>query len=441
MIVDIQSANPNFSYCLNKNPETAKTQPFSRPVRKGRVYGWFPADDTFRMWFKDNPVESSFASGNRESFEYLDVTRYTSPQAFLAMATEMMGSLIKKSEEQDVEGFTATVTTTLWGSKNSLEWMKKALGDALSFTSLLPPEISERLVHHGLFRVQVTGPTVHKAFDRMMALVTFQTFNDPNCDLRMKEEVLLKYAKILVRAEMPYHPRALFLSKFTSSPDTFAKVAKVFEEDGNLYAFGNSQVQRASAIKKVFQGGDTLVDIGCGEGFHLLKMSGDYANVVGIDRNNSFGIEQKAAKRRLKNVTFIEQDVTPEYLAESSAMFEGADVLFSEVIEHNPFDLAAPLLNALLATPARRIVVTVPDRDFNVNFGMAEGEFRHYDHKWEPTWDEWTALVDSLNLADWKVEYYGIGNKVGNSSLSIMTVFRRIPVLNTSIETAQGEAA
>jgi hypothetical protein len=74
-------------------------------------------------------------------------------------------------------------------------------------------------------------------------------------------------------------------------------------------------------------------------------------------------------------------------------LLTGADVILSEVLEHIEKDEALKLLQALRQVEVNKLIITVPNKDFNEFYGMAETEFRHDDHKWEPTYDEWVKFL------------------------------------------------
>src|SRR5574343_1561511 len=105
-VLTIGSTNPNLSHILLKNPATQKESnaPFKRKIRKGTGYGWFSAEDgsQFRVWFKDAAGESSYATGSKAQFEYLDITRYNSPFLIINVLDEFFRVSYTKESEYDV---------------------------------------------------------------------------------------------------------------------------------------------------------------------------------------------------------------------------------------------------------------------------------------------------------------------------------------------------
>ena len=97
----------------------------------------------------------------------------------------------------------------------------------------------------------------------------------------------------------------------------------------------------------------------------------------------------------------------------------------TEVLEHMTRDRAESLLVSLLKSEARKIVVTVPNANFNKHYGL-EGSFRHDDHQFEPTFEDWCD--DMVTLAaqyGWDVDNVPIGDVVDDQSVSTMSVFTR----------------
>ncbi len=141
---------------------------------------------------------------------------------------------------------------------------------------------------------------------------------------------------------------------------------------------GDTRMQRYDAIAPMLNGSGTLVDIGCGEMFYTLKMVQKYGTIFAVDADQEIA---EANQGRIKNrpsptSDALHQAVTPEWVSENDAIFQGSDVLITEVLEHMPEDEADSLLKALLSTDARRVVATsVPNGTFNENYGLSE-DFR-----------------------------------------------------------------
>jgi 3' terminal RNA ribose 2'-O-methyltransferase Hen1 len=157
-------------------------------------------------------------------------------------------------------------------------------------------------------------------------------------------------------------------------------------------------VLRASGAKRV-------VDLGCGSGklIRELMRERQFDEIVGVDISHR-ALEiaesrlrlERLAPRQRERVRLFQTALT--YRDRRLAGFDAAAVV--EVIEH----LDSPRLAAFervvfeQARP-RTVVVTTPNREYNVRFdGLPAGQFRHRDHRFE-----WTRR----ELEDWAGELAG----------------------------------
>jgi 3' terminal RNA ribose 2'-O-methyltransferase Hen1 len=166
-------------------------------------------------------------------------------------------------------------------------------------------------------------------------------------------------------------------------------------------------------------GAKSVVDLGCGEGQlleRLLKLA-PLERVVGMDVSVR-SLERAADRLHLDRMP-PRQRARIELLHGSLVYrddrlkgFGAATVI--EVIEHlDPPRLAA--LERVLFEAARPtfIIVTTPNREYNVNFqGLAPGTFRHSDHRFEWTRDEFGAWCGrQADRFGYAVEYFPIGDE------------------------------
>ena len=148
-------------------------------------------------------------------------------------------------------------------------------------------------------------------------------------------------------------------------------------------------------------GAGSVIDIGCGEGslLRLLVREQQFTKIAGVDVSP---VALERASSRLKLDRMGQHKVGRVELFQGSLIYK--DVRFSgydaacvvEVIEH----LDAPRLNAFervlfeFARPPL-IVLTTPNKEYNVNYGfLFEEDLRHGDHRFEWTraeFREWAA--------------------------------------------------
>lgn len=167
------------------------------------------------------------------------------------------------------------------------------------------------------------------------------------------------------------------------------------------------------------RGVKTVIDLGCGSGqllSRLLKMT-SIERVVGLDVSVR-SLEQAADRLHLDSMS-PRQRARIELLHGSLVYrddrlqgFDAATVI--EVIEHlDPPRLAA--LERVLFQAARPncVIVTTPNREYNVNFtGLPPGTLRHGDHRFEWTRAEFHAWCESQAARfGYAVEYFPIGDE------------------------------
>lgn len=423
-LLTIGSNNPNFSFIIAKNPITIREsgKPFTRELRKGVVYGWYTDgknDQEFRLQFRDDPVRSSFAEGLSEEFEYLDRGRYGSPYLPIAMLTKALASAMKKQDEKDIEGYEAYITTNIKVSnRRYMEQMIVHYAGNATITAIdLPGKYAT---------IMVKASTIHHTLNVMQVICLLQSLADEETHVETKNDIIEKFIGVINAAQAPYFMRYLFQMKAINNRDVFMKYRTLLCTDTIQLNFGNTRQQRYDAIKPYLPGGEVLLDIGCGEMFYAMHMVKRYTIVHAIDADeerttNNVG---KASGRKIENLEATHVEVTADWVAEHAGLFAGADVLLTEVAEHIPFEEATALVEAILRTECRRLIVTCPNRDFNFYYGIPEGDTRHYDHKWEPSkeeFDNWClSMVKGTNRP---YEFTGIGDSVNGCHTSLMAVF------------------
>jgi 3' terminal RNA ribose 2'-O-methyltransferase Hen1 len=190
------------------------------------------------------------------------------------------------------------------------------------------------------------------------------------------------------------------LSEEESDPDEMEEEhtaeEAMLEERVSLHDLRLKQV--AEVLKA--SGARRILDLGCGEGklIRLLLQDAFFEHVTGLDVSHR---QLEIAKQRLdrlpaamqQRVQLLHGSLT--YRDRRLTGFDGAAVV--EVIEH----LDPPRLTAFArmlfeqARPAT-VVLTTPNVEYNVRFeGLAAGQFRHKDHRFEWTRREFEAWAEA----------------------------------------------
>lgn len=163
--------------------------------------------------------------------------------------------------------------------------------------------------------------------------------------------------------------------------------------------------QRLDAVMEAVAtaGGGSVVDLGCGEGKLLQRLVADTSvtSVLGVDVSLR-ALDKAEARLRLDELSERRrQQIT---LAQSALTYtderlRGRDVAtVIEVIEHLDEERLDVFGRVVFGDAApQHVIVTTPNREYNVHFErMANGEFRHGDHRFEWTraeFGEWAEQV------------------------------------------------
>ncbi|WP_207843506.1 3' terminal RNA ribose 2'-O-methyltransferase Hen1 [Williamsia soli] len=150
----------------------------------------------------------------------------------------------------------------------------------------------------------------------------------------------------------------------------------------------------------------SIVDLGCGPGAllgSLLELQG-VAKVIGTEVSDTS--LTKAAKR-LHVTEMTERQSARLSLLLSSLQYEDDRLenldlaILMEVVEHIDLDrLPAVVANVFGAMRPGHVVITTPNAEYNVRYpALMGGGFRHPDHRFEWTRDEFTAWAGSVGEA------------------------------------------
>jgi 3' terminal RNA ribose 2'-O-methyltransferase Hen1 len=164
-------------------------------------------------------------------------------------------------------------------------------------------------------------------------------------------------------------------------------------------------------------GARRVIDLGCGEGklLRALLQERDFEEIVGVD------VSVRSLQRARERLRF---DRLPPMQQSRLKLFQGSliyrDRRFSgydaaavvEVIEHlDPPRLAAFERVLFGSTRPRTVVLTTPNAEYNANFeSLPAGEFRHRDHRFEWSRDEFRAWANGVaQRSGYRVRFLPVG--------------------------------
>jgi len=162
----------------------------------------------------------------------------------------------------------------------------------------------------------------------------------------------------------------------------------------------------------------TVVDMGCGEG----KLIAQLLSIKSLDRVVGMDVSLRSleyASERLHLDRMPPRQRARIELIHSSLVYKdqrlsgfGAATL-TEVIEHlDPSRLATLERTVFEAARPTFIIVTTPNREYNVKFeGLKPGQFRHGDHRFEWSRSQFRAWCDrQCDRFGYQVEYHPVGD-------------------------------
>jgi 3' terminal RNA ribose 2'-O-methyltransferase Hen1 len=142
-------------------------------------------------------------------------------------------------------------------------------------------------------------------------------------------------------------------------------------------------------------GAKTVLDLGCGEGrlLNTLMRERQFTKVVGADASTR-ALQYASERLRLDEMPPSQReriDLWQTAVTYRDRRFENFDAItLVEVVEHLDEDRLGALVRSVFEfARARTVIVTTPNREYNALFpGLEGGKFRHDDHRFEWTRDE-----------------------------------------------------
>ncbi len=146
---------------------------------------------------------------------------------------------------------------------------------------------------------------------------------------------------------------------------------------------------------------ETVLDLGCGPGELMARLAADrrFKKIAGIDTS----LEALAAARRLLAEEYRVWDDNRLSLHHASftsfiedlSGFDAAVLL--ETIEHiDPHRLSTVEQTVFAAYRPKTVLVTTPNREYNILHGIPDGIFRHRDHRFEWTRNKFRGWAEGV---------------------------------------------
>jgi len=428
-LIVLQSSNPKFSHLIHKNPERGL---IVKPNRNGHFYCFYPMTtegtsrvDRYVIYFRDGFTAASYKSNPDSKFEYMDILRYTSPEIPLNALRECLRSSYTKQHEDDLPGFAHIFTSTVKVDAKP--------GQMAKFTRHFPKfEVAMDPLVANVNRITIkSGETLHRLLNFVNVLFTYIAVLNKD-HYALQESQLENQLRSINLLEADYFIRYLLSSKMITSEKLFQR----FKPDLECHPkqvidmqYGNTAEQRRNYIRRLLSFNMDVVDVGCGEGFYAipfakkLKRIAPLKSYYALDTDESCigNLKHKKERSELDNLQLFTS--LDDMLARLNECEGPLDVIITEVVEHMDRRSGQVMIARILKeTKWQKVVITTPNYGFN-QFYLMDSPYRHTDHVWEATQDEFreyvSVIMDEVKpTRGYDVQYLDIGDRVNGLSVT-----------------------
>ena len=422
MIIKIKSNNDCLLDILYKNPNTDNGLYF-KFLKNGCVVGNAVSKNYYEVVFQDTKYSYLPEDSNQ-----IDYQSYCTPLAVLHICNELFNHILKSKDEfenKDIswlnitQGKADTECCTIEVPSFYIDsnWYKN--GKFLLskyFDGIAIEQQSNRIV-----KLSISAKSIFEAVN-LLALVALFTHvtNDYAVFVFIDDSLAQKFGRILTNIDnVPYFVFYLFIMRAVKSSRQFEELKPIFEEylakyglKADLVMQGTHQ-QRILFISKLLELDIPILDIGCGEFTYYKKMMNlrFTAPYYAVDTDIRFEKLANHVSKRYDEDNLIFYSSLDQFTATDEV-----NIILTEVIEHNSIEDATALIQKALTYNFNKIIITTPNAEFNPFYNM-ETEFRHDDHYFEPTHQEFEELIEDCILgmkepSQFKAEFFQLGDNL-----------------------------
>ena len=381
MIIKVNSSNSNLSYILNKNPNSGF---IIRDCRKGFIVGKYVNPLTYVAVFEEGVAQDSFEKeGN-----YLVYRGYCSAESALTVLTTLFDCIKKDSNNKYEEGPSLNTITI---ECLDVDVKHLSIFNTENFNITYYP-VAENC---NLVQLNVTNNGSLIDLLRYTALILFMQLVKDNVSYLTLDQVNV-YAHIINKNDsIPFIVRHRFRGILEDNMSK--KVVPLLNNNHiKLSTIGRNEQQRFAFVSTHIKYRDSVLDIGCGPGKYIKVSKATKYIGVDIDENVLEKAKSKAEYLGVQGSFYSNWNIALEQLTEPTT------VLLIEFIEHIEKDVAMLLLETLVSNKyVKQILISTPNKDFNMYFNLGPNDVRYEDHLYEFTQDEFNRLPgDSINWGD-----------------------------------------
>lgn len=408
MIIKLTSNTKNFSWILNKNPESCKHQPFEKKVAKGIAYSWFENENTFKIFFKDEDNQVSFINDN--SFDFLDKTRYYSPYGLLTLIKLHLSSAMRELKDDNTNAEIEFLV------KNTSKFVLNAFYNELNTRKDINFGFIQSINNDRLIIVKINADSINKVLNMASLFLFIMYLSDHEYYIQPNHDFAVKYINLVNTLNLSYYIKHILVTKLILNQKSFDNLKNIINTNGVNIKYGLNQDKRFNFIKYNLQEHtNKIIDIGCGEGFYIKRLSSYAKEYIAFDGNEDviFKVKKLVDNKKLNNVVIYDNYITKDYVNNNKSLFEDATVILTEVIEHIKYNDSIDIINALLNANIDKLLITTPNSSFNKHYYL-DNKFRHDDHFFELNENDLIVYLSKLDTKNYNVETYNIGDEVHN---------------------------
>ena len=356
MIIKLISTNTNFSYVLDKNPNSGL---FVKPLRQGLCIGKFIDNRTYINAFEDGVNEDSFGG---ENGNYLTYKSYCSVEAALSILITTFDCIKKdKNKEHETHVYLNSIEIFCIDLNNF---------DASLFSTDYITVTINKIEDSNLVNLTVTNIGSFIDLIRYLCVILFM-FSLKGDSYFTWDQVKV-YANIINKSDfIPFVVRHRFRGILE---DNLAKkaVPLLNNQSIKLSNIGRNEQQRFAFVSQYIKYRNSVLDIGCGPGKYIKVSKATKYIGVDIDTKCIEKAQTKASYLNVEASFYTDWNVALEQLKEPTT------VLLIEFIEHIERENAVDLIKLLIANVnVKQILISTPNKDFNKYFNIADDAVRY----------------------------------------------------------------
>lgn len=415
--IKIQSENPQLSYVLRKNPATGLV---GKTNRASSCLGYYVDPQTYIVVNLLKPNSVCFSP--QKEFTYLDCSVESGGICYATNISTLLKDALKVPTEEDVlNHYTTTVTLVClyipqhiaqYCSKQFPEYNLIPIHESSSLYKVVVQSsvsIKHTLELAYLISALAIPPKSEFISDSFIESLVNILKNVPKSDpKKTKKSFLHKIGFKRIRKttqpatrKYPYQMLNLINRQLISNSALFRQ----YKKDLESLCDSECQLVNCSLFDSRFQFVSSsinhllpLVDIGCGEG-RYIRLYKNLERVFLVERNEELHrrLNFISNKRSCEQVENAVSSVSELSIEDDLPV----QVLLTEVLEHNSLEEAQALLEETLSLlNVNRMIITVPNKEFNKYYGIPEDQFRDEDHQWEMNQEDFKDWINSLECLE-----------------------------------------